>query len=67
MLNNPNSDQLHLVQGEFLPISSWTTGCFVGTFSAVAARSLSNYSVTVKAPANIRPLGELRIVQAVRE
>jgi len=41
MLNNPNSDQLHLVQGnEFLPsISSWTTiGVFlVGTFSAAVA------------------------------
>jgi HlyD family secretion protein len=73
MLNNPNSDQLHLVQGnEFLPsISSWTTigrVFLVGTFSAaVALAAFLNYSVTVKAPANIRPLGELRIVQAASE
>jgi len=59
MLNNPNSDQLHLVQGnEFLPLlvhgQQW--GCFVGTFSAaVALAAFLNYSVTVKAPANIRP------------
>jgi len=69
MLNNPNSDQLHLVQGnEFLPSSSWMDNnrvFLVGTFSAAVA--LANYSVTVKAPANIRPLGELRIVQAASE
>jgi len=40
----------------------------VGTFSAaVALAAFLNYSVTVKAPANIRPLGELRIVQAASE
>jgi len=37
----------------------------VGTFSAAVA--LAAFHVTVKAPANIRPLGELRIVQAASE
>jgi len=65
MLNNPNSDQLHLVQAtSFSPLlvhgQQW--GVFPGWLSAAVALSL-NYSVTVKAPANIRPLGELRIVQ----
>lgn len=73
MLNTPNPDQIHLVQGdEFLPsISPWTTigGMFlVGTFSAaVALTTVLKYSVTVKVPATIRPAGELRIVQAATE
>jgi HlyD family type I secretion membrane fusion protein len=73
MLNTPNADQLNLVQSdEFLPIvSHWTTigGMFlVGIFSAaVALASVLKYNATVKVPATIRPVGELRIAQATTE
>ncbi|MBD3885304.1 HlyD family efflux transporter periplasmic adaptor subunit [Phormidium tenue FACHB-886] len=54
---------------DFLPpLSSWMKfgGLFViGTIAAaVAVSSVAQYRVTVKAPAVIRPVGELRIVQA---
>ena len=54
---------------QFLPpIQNWLTlsgvaclGIFIG---AIAIASQLKYKVTVKAPAKIRPLGEVRIVQA---
>jgi multidrug efflux pump subunit AcrA (membrane-fusion protein) len=73
MLSNANPDQLHLVQGnEFIPqISSWITvggGVLVSTFgAAVTLASVLHYTEVVKAPATIRPAGELRLVQAAIE
>ena len=71
MLGEPNPDLLPQVQQseEFLPpISLWTTlgGVFiVGTVGvAVTLAAVIKYNVTVKAPAIVRPMGELRIVQA---
>ena len=57
---------------EFLPsIQNWLVvsgfaclGIFIG---AIALASQLTYKVTVKAPAKIRPVGELRIVQAAIE
>ena len=57
---------------QFLPpIHKWLTlsglacvGIFIG---AIAIASQLKYKVTVKAPAKIRPLGEMRIVQAAAE
>jgi multidrug efflux pump subunit AcrA (membrane-fusion protein) len=73
MLNHSNSDFLPAIQeNEFLPpISRWTSVgglvmlAFVGI--AVTVASVAKYKVTVKAPASIRPAGELRIVQAATE
>lgn len=73
MLSESPPDFLRPVQSdEFLPpISRWTTlgGLFlVGTFGvAVALAAFTKYNVTVKAPATVRPSGELRIVQAATE
>lgn len=73
MVSDPNPDFLRPVQtDEFLPpISRWTTlgGLFlVGTCAAaVALAAVTKYPITVKAPASVRPLGELRIVQAATE
>jgi multidrug efflux pump subunit AcrA (membrane-fusion protein) len=73
MLSESNPEFLRPVQSdEFLPpISRWTTlgGLFlVGTFGvAVALAAFTKYNVTVKAPATVRPSGELRIVQAAAE
>ncbi len=73
MLSESNPEFLRPVQSdEFLPpISRWTTlgGLFlVGTFGvAIALAALTKYNVTVKAPATVRPSGELRIVQAAAE
>jgi len=73
MVNEINPESLPQVQSdEFLPsISPWTTlggGILVVSFSAaVALASVLNYNVTVKAPATIRPAGELRIAQAASE
>ena len=71
MLGEPNPDLLPQVQQseEFLPpISLWTTlgGVFiVGTVGvAVTLAAIIKYNVTVKAPATVRPTGDLRIVQA---
>ena len=71
MLGEPNPDLLPQVQQseEFLPpISLWTTlgGVFiVGTVGvAVTLAAVIKYNVTVKAPATVRPTGDLRIVQA---
>jgi HlyD family type I secretion membrane fusion protein len=57
---------------EFLPpISLWSRLgglLLVGTFGvAVTIASITKYNVTVKAPATVRPTGELRIVQAQSE
>ncbi|MBD2778092.1 HlyD family secretion protein [Iningainema tapete] len=57
---------------EFLPsISSWTTigGLFlVGTVCvAFTVAAITKYNVTVRAPATVRPVGELRVVQAAVE
>ena len=57
---------------QFLPpIHQWLTlsglaclGIFIG---AIAIASQLKYKVTVKAPAKIRPVGELRLVQATAE
>jgi len=70
--SNSTHDSTHLPPvsaDDFLPpISRWTTvgGLvligIVGT--ALALASVIKYKVTVKAPASIRPVGELRVVQA---
>ena len=54
---------------EFLPpVSRWTSWggvLFIGTVGAAILLSvLFKYSITVKAPAQIRPAGELRVVHA---
>lgn len=73
MLSDPNPELLHPVQSdEFLPpISLWNTlaGLFmVGTVGvAVTLASVIKYNVTVKAPATVRPAGELQIVQAATQ
>jgi multidrug efflux pump subunit AcrA (membrane-fusion protein) len=73
MLSNSNSDYLPPIQdSDFLPpLGRWTTLsgmvmlAFVGI--AIALASITKYKVTVKAEANIRPAGELRLVQAAAE
>ena len=73
MLSDSNPDFLRPVSSdEFLPpISRWTTlgGVFlVGSFGvAVMLAAYTQYNVTVKAAALVRPTGELRIVQASTE
>ncbi|MBD1895489.1 MULTISPECIES: HlyD family efflux transporter periplasmic adaptor subunit [unclassified Coleofasciculus] len=73
MLSDSNPDFLRPVSSdEFLPpISRWTTlgGLFlVGTFGvAVMLAAYTQYNITVKAAAVVRPIGELRIVQAATE
>jgi HlyD family secretion protein len=68
-----NLENLPSVQvDEFLPpISLWTRLgglTLVGIFgSAIALISVIQYSVTVQAPATIRPTGELRLIQAGME
>lgn len=57
---------------EFLPpVSRWTTVGGLVLFSSVGIAlvlsALLRYNVTVKAPATIRPSGEVRLVQAERE
>ncbi|MBD2778931.1 HlyD family efflux transporter periplasmic adaptor subunit [Iningainema tapete] len=72
-LSYSNSDSLPPVQeNEFLPpLGRWTTVggmvmlSFIGI--AIATASVAKYKVTVKAQANLRPAGELRIVQAATE
>lgn len=73
MVSTPEQDFLPPVQdNKFLPpISRWTTlgGLFiVGSIGVVITlASVTKYNVTVKAPATVRPAGELRIVQAAAE
>ena len=68
-----NSEFLHLVTpDEFLPsISRWTTLAglvLLAAFgAAIALATILKYKVTVRASAIIRPMGELRIVQAATE
>ncbi|MFN6461500.1 MAG: HlyD family efflux transporter periplasmic adaptor subunit [Nostoc sp. DedVER02] len=68
-----NTDFLHPIQtDEFLPpISRWITfgGLFVLCVLALAipVATVTKYKVTVKGQAVVRPVGELRIVQAVTE
>ncbi|MBI4739690.1 HlyD family efflux transporter periplasmic adaptor subunit, partial [Candidatus Woesearchaeota archaeon] len=70
MFDNSDAEALPDVQTQdFLPpLSSWMKfgGLFViGTIAAaIAVSSVAQYRVTVKAPAVIRPAGELRLVQA---
>nr|WP_228014295.1 HlyD family efflux transporter periplasmic adaptor subunit [Fortiea sp. LEGE XX443] len=54
---------------EFLPsISKWISvagGVMVSVFAlAVSLSSILNYNVTVKVPATIRPLGEIKVVES---
>lgn len=68
--NEPIPEQLHLVEAnEFLPhINKWTSiggGVMLSIFVAgISLTSVLHYNVTVKVPANIRPVGELRVVQS---
>ncbi|WP_299488645.1 HlyD family efflux transporter periplasmic adaptor subunit [Acaryochloris sp. IP29b_bin.137] len=69
-MNALNTDHLHLVQeDEFLPpISPWISmGGMVLVLlfgGAVAISSILKFSITVKAPASIRPAGGLSVVQS---
>ncbi|MFB2937824.1 HlyD family efflux transporter periplasmic adaptor subunit [Aerosakkonemataceae cyanobacterium BLCC-F154] len=73
MISNFNSDYLPPVQDkDFLPpLGYWTKFggivllSFVGI--AIALASVSKYKVTIKAEANVRPAGELRLVQTATE
>ncbi|GAA6616440.1 hypothetical protein NUACC26_022430 [Scytonema sp. NUACC26] len=73
MLSHSNSDSLPLIEenGFLPPIGRWTTvgGMVMLSFLgiAIALASVTQYKVTVKAEANLRPAGELRIVQAATE
>ena len=68
--NNPNSEDLHILEAnEFLPhIGKWIHiggGVMIGMFVvAISLSSVLYYNVTVKVPATIRPLGELRLVES---
>lgn len=70
---NTNSQSLRLATPqEFLPpIQNWLVISGVACVSifagAIALASQLEYKVTVKAPAKIRPIGEVRIVQAATE
>jgi multidrug efflux pump subunit AcrA (membrane-fusion protein) len=69
-LNNPTSEHLHILEAnEFLPhIGKWINiggGVMMSMFVvAVSLTSVLHYNVTVKVPATIRPLGELRLVES---
>ena len=73
ILRNPNPDLLPISQDdEFLPpVSGWTIfgGFFlVGTVAiAFAVSAFTPLPVTVKAPAMVRPTGEVKLVQAPTE
>jgi HlyD family secretion protein len=68
--NNPTTEDLHILEAnEFLPyIGKWIHiggGVMVSMFVvAVSLTSVLYYNITVKVPATIRPLGELRLVQS---
>lgn len=70
---NQNEDSLRPVDlEEFLPQIDWwvTIGglIFLAIFGAtIALVSILKYKVAIKAPATVRPVGELRIVQAAVE
>lgn len=69
-LNESNSDHLHILEAnEFLPhIGKWIHiggGVMISMFVVAASlTSILYYNVTVKVPATIRPLGELRLVES---
>lgn len=73
MFNDPSPDLVRPIRSDqFLPpISLWTTlgGLFlVGTVGAtITLAAVTQYNVTVKAPAAIRPTGDIRLVQAASE
>ncbi|NEU82059.1 HlyD family efflux transporter periplasmic adaptor subunit [Nostoc sp. UIC 10630] len=73
MLNDPSPDLIRPIHSDqFLPsISLWTTlgGLFlVGTVGAtITILAVTEYNVTVKAPATIRPSGDIRLVQTAEE
>ncbi|QFS50084.1 HlyD family secretion protein [Nostoc sphaeroides CCNUC1] len=59
-------------ENDFLPpLGNWTTAggivALVTVTIAVAVASVTKYKVTVQAQANLRPAGELRLVQAATE
>ncbi|MEA5579363.1 HlyD family efflux transporter periplasmic adaptor subunit [Anabaena sp. UHCC 0451] len=68
--HNSSSEHLHLVEvNEFLPqIHKWTsigTGVMLIIFVVgVSLTTVLTYKVTVKVPATIRPVGELRLVES---
>ncbi|WP_016952662.1 HlyD family efflux transporter periplasmic adaptor subunit [Anabaena sp. PCC 7108] len=69
-LNEQNSENLHILEAnEFLPhIGSWINiggGVMITMFVvAVSLTTVLYYNVTIKVPATIRPLGELRVIQS---
>lgn len=73
MVSTPNSEFVPPVEAnDFLPpIRGWVnlSGLFiVGSLGvAIALAAVTKYNVTVKAPATVRPAGELRLVQAATE
>ena len=73
MFSDPNPDLLRPVKSdEFLPaISLWTTLGGVLLMGSVGAAiiltAVTKYNITVKAPATVRPVGEVQIVQAATE
>jgi HlyD family secretion protein len=68
--HDPGSEHLHSVEvNEFLPqIHNWTSiglGVMLTIFVAgVGLTTVLTYKVTVKVPATIRPVGELRLVES---
>ncbi|MDD1417884.1 HlyD family secretion protein [Dolichospermum sp. ST_sed1] len=68
--NNPSTEDLHILEAnEFLPhIGKWIHiggGVMIAMFVvAVSLTSVLYYNITVKVPATIRPLGELRLVES---
>jgi multidrug efflux pump subunit AcrA (membrane-fusion protein) len=69
-LNNSTTEDLHILEAnEFLPhIGKWIHiggGVMISMFVvAVSLSSVLYYNITVKVPATIRPLGELRLVES---
>ncbi|MTJ47806.1 HlyD family efflux transporter periplasmic adaptor subunit [Dolichospermum sp. UHCC 0259] len=69
-LNNSTTEDLHILEvNEFLPhIGKWIHiggGVMISMFVvAVSLTSVLYYNITVKVPATIRPLGELRLVES---
>ncbi|BAZ84633.1 HlyD family efflux transporter periplasmic adaptor subunit [Dolichospermum compactum] len=69
-LNNSTTEDLHILEAnEFLPhIGKWIHiggGVMISMFVvAVSLTSVLYYNITVKVPATIRPLGELRLVES---
>ncbi|MEA5618585.1 HlyD family efflux transporter periplasmic adaptor subunit [Cronbergia sp. UHCC 0137] len=68
--NEPHPEQLHVVEvNEFLPrIHKWTSigvGIIFTTFTTgIALTTVLKYKATVKVPASIRPMGELRVIES---